>query len=100
MQRTGFNQSVIDKLNYYVYCLVDPRNNRIFYIGKGHGNRVFQHALCAMTSTDETLKLQTIREIIQDGREVNNLPETPDYQGDYSLLCHRGIDPYRLADIP
>ena len=72
MQRTGFNQSVIDKLNYYVYCLVDPRNNRIFYIGKGHGNRVFQHALCAMTSTDETLKLQIIREIIQDGREVKH----------------------------
>lgn len=72
MQRTGFNQSVIDKLNYYVYCLVDPRNNLIFYIGKGHGNRVFQHALCAMTSTDETLKLQTIREIIQDGKEVKH----------------------------
>ena len=72
MQRTGFNQSVMDKLNYYVYCLVDPRNNRIFYIGKGHGNRVFQHALCAMTSKDDTLKLQTIRDIIQEGMEVRH----------------------------
>ena len=72
MQRTGFNPSVIDKLNYYVYCLVDPRNNRIFYIGKGWGNRVFQHAFCAMTSTDGSLKLQTIREIIQDGKEVKH----------------------------
>lgn len=37
MQRTGFNQSVISKLNYYVYCLVDPRDNRIFYIERDMG---------------------------------------------------------------
>lgn len=30
MQRTGFNQSVIDKLNYYVYSLVDPRATGYF----------------------------------------------------------------------
>ena len=26
----GFKQSVIDALAYYVYALVDPRDNRIF----------------------------------------------------------------------
>lgn len=30
MQRTGFNQSVMDKLNYYVYCLVDPGTTGYF----------------------------------------------------------------------
>lgn len=32
-----------EKHPYYVYCLVDPRNNQTFYIGKGKGNRIFAH---------------------------------------------------------
>lgn len=39
----AFKSSVIEALGYYVYCLVDPRDNRIFYVGKGRGNRVFEH---------------------------------------------------------
>ena len=34
---------VESKLQYYVYALVDPRTDQIFYVGKGAGNRVFQH---------------------------------------------------------
>lgn len=28
---------------FYVYALVDPRDNRIFYVGKGIGGRVLKH---------------------------------------------------------
>lgn len=28
---------------YYVYALIDPRNEQIFYIGKGKGKRCFAH---------------------------------------------------------
>ena len=39
----GFSEKVKQKLGYYVYALVDPRDNKIFYIGKGINNRIFQH---------------------------------------------------------
>lgn len=41
---TKFNSDVHEKLGYYVYRLVDPRNGQTFYVGKGKGNRVFDHA--------------------------------------------------------
>lgn len=45
-----FKASVIEELKYYVYALVNPLDNRIFYIGKGSGNRVFMHATDALAS--------------------------------------------------
>lgn len=30
-----FKESVKEALKYYVYALVDPRDKRIFYVGKG-----------------------------------------------------------------
>lgn len=59
-----FKQSVIEALKSYVYCLVDPRDNKVFYIGKGTGNRIFQHAEDALKEDAASLKLDTIREII------------------------------------
>ena len=66
-----FKSSVIDALQYYVYCLVDPRTNKIFYIGKGHGNRIFCHANDALNENSNSLKLDLIREIINNGLNVS-----------------------------
>ena len=43
MHITSFSQRVIEKLGYYVYLYINPTNNSIFYVGKGKGNRAFEH---------------------------------------------------------
>lgn len=67
-----FSQSVIEQLGYYVYFLQDPRTEEIFYVGKGAGNRVFQHLEGALETNKPTEKLDKIREIISSGNTVRH----------------------------
>lgn len=91
-----FRQKVKEVLRYYVYALVDPRNNKIFYIGKGKENRVFQHAKGALkdalSENAPNLKLDTIRSIISEGKKVayyiirHNLEEKEAYLVESTLI--------------
>lgn len=65
-----FSPRTEEALQYYVYLLVDPRSNKIFYVGKGKGDRVFNHLRCAESSDAESEKLNTIRDIQKAGMEV------------------------------
>lgn len=65
-----FQPAVIEALKYYVYCLVNPRDNKIFYIGKGKGNRVYQHGKDSLNENDQSLKLDIIRSILREGKQV------------------------------
>ncbi len=38
-----FSSPVIKELKYYVYIYSDPITHEIFYVGKGKGNRIFEH---------------------------------------------------------
>ena len=59
---------------FYVYALVDPRNDTVFYIGKGTENRVFSHEKDAeKPDAQETAKLKTIQEIKNAGKQVTHL---------------------------
>lgn len=65
------NQSTIEKLGHYVYLLTNPKTGRVFYVGKGQGNRINQHLLGAYKSdTKETQKIKIIRDIEKSGKEV------------------------------
>lgn len=40
-------------MQYYVYRLIDPRDGQTFYVGRGSGNRVFDHVKGALKYSDE-----------------------------------------------
>lgn len=76
-----FTSEVIEKLQYYVYRLIDPRTGLTFYVGKGKGNRVFAHVNDALKNyqgdeyldkdeDDASSKILQIREIRNAGLEV------------------------------
>lgn len=65
----SFPKHAIEELAYYVYRLVDPRNAQTFYVGKGIGNRVFDHVSNVQSRGAEP-KADTIRSIIADGLDV------------------------------
>lgn len=62
----SFTSIARENLKYYVYCLIDPRNDEVFYIGKGQNNRVFSH----LSGKEETEKSKQIAEIKKSGKEV------------------------------
>lgn len=74
MQADRFPVEVAERLKWYVYRLIDPRNGETFYVGKGRGDRIFQHvkgALAASKDEDATdLKFQRIKDIAAAGLEV------------------------------
>jgi len=67
-----FDQTTIEALQHYVYRLEDPRQpnaHRTFYVGKGQGNRAFQHARDALDRSTASDKLERIREIVRHGTQ-------------------------------
>ncbi len=70
-----FSEKALEALNgFYVYALVDPRVERIFYIGKGYGNRVFSHELESNKQDgSEKRKIKKIREIEANGCFVKRI---------------------------
>jgi hypothetical protein len=96
-----FDSKTEIEIGAYVYCLIDPRNDKPFYIGKGVGNRVFAHVEDAEFLSDETDKLDTIREIGRLGLQVGHviirhgLDEKTAYEIESAL-----IDLSKYIDLP
>ena len=54
-----------ERLGHYVYLYVDPRDGKVFYIGKGKGERCLDH----LFEDDDHPKVKRIREIFAAGLE-------------------------------
>lgn len=73
---------VIKLKQFYVYVLIDPRDNEVFYVGKGQGERAFQHERDVISqinklSADEVTefkhnKEERIKDILSCSREVSS----------------------------
>lgn len=88
-----FDEKTQQKLKSYVYMLLDPQDDKPFYVGKGIDNRVFNHLACALADTDtSTAKYDKIREIIQRDEAVKHvivrhgLTENEAFQIEASLI--------------
>ena len=75
MTQDSFPEEVIEKLKWYVYRLIDPRNGETFYVGKGQGNRVFDHARGDIGGDEDSRdpKKQIISDIRETGLDVAHI---------------------------
>jgi hypothetical protein len=68
----AFSQAAIEQLGYYVYFLQNPRDSRIFYLGKGVRNRIFDHLNGIVDKSARSEKIDTIRDIRENDLEVGH----------------------------
>lgn len=58
-------------VKWYVYLLIDPRNDMVFYVGKGSGGRCLQHVKAVRQGIEANCaKARRITDIEQSGNEV------------------------------
>ncbi len=62
---TSFSQKTIEELGYYVYVYSDPDTHKPFYVGKGKGNRVFDH----LSYDNDSQKVEYIQSLLKAGKE-------------------------------
>jgi uncharacterized protein len=103
----GFLKGMSEKLGYYVYALRDPKGG-IFYVGKGKGNRVYQHAVEARVVAGERagqLKLNTIKGIHEQGRAVgieiirHNLSEQEAFKVEGAVMDTLRLTGHHLTNV-
>lgn len=85
-------------MTYYVYQLIDPRSNQIFYVGKGSGNRAQTH-LSGRDGNGNTHKDRIINKIRAAGLEPiieyvqkDILYENQAYELEEEMIEHYGLE--------
>ena len=87
-----FDEKTIAELKYYVYLLINPETKTPFYVGKGEGNRIFDHLNEAKQGKKGTDKLDQIQAILKKKKTVEHvivrhgLKDKTAYQIEASLI--------------
>lgn len=91
-----FAPGVLEHLGFYVYELVDPVSQHVFYVGKGVGDRVNVH--CKLADLSKTKKSEKISQIrAETGRDpvhrivAHNLSEETAFLLEAVLIEHLGL---------
>lgn len=86
---TMFPPGVSEKLGNYVYRLIDPRYGATFYVGKGQGNRVFDHARGVLDL--DRLNKRAVREEQEDNfsLKLNLIREIKNARLEVQYVIHR-----------
>jgi hypothetical protein len=59
-------------MEFYVYVLIDPRTGKVFYVGKGKTNRMYEHVADSLKKRHHNKHLQNkILKIIAAGLSIN-----------------------------
>lgn len=66
------HHSVIEKLQYYVYILIDPRDKSVFYIWKWMWNRIYSHLNWAIKWDKPSDKINLICDILSLWLEIDH----------------------------
>ncbi|KXZ61396.1 hypothetical protein Mlaev_00655 [Microbacterium laevaniformans] len=94
-------------LRYYVYALRDPRDGKVFYVGKGIGDRINAHVREAGADpVSERAKLRTINEIEAAGQDVDLLflrtgieDENDAFMVEQSIIDAFAADGHKLTNL-
>jgi len=110
---SGLEKVICEKpVGFYVYALIDPRNDHVFYIGKGKGKRYSAHYREFIAgSVTNSAKFNRIAEIASSGFKpqavclADGLGEWPAYSLERALIKMVGMEaltnsrPGQMSDL-
>jgi len=88
-----FDEKQKEVLGKYIYALRDPRDNKIFYVGQGDNDRIFDHFKEAddylkKNKRKKSKKIERILEIWENESEV-----------DWFIISHNLINDQNISDV-
>ena len=89
---------------FYVYTLIDPRDDVVFYVGKGKGSRMYQHAAEAkagrVVNPDKHARIMSILDAgheVRCAKVASYRDEDEAFSHEIRLIAEIGLD--RLTNI-
>lgn len=82
----------VETTGFYCYLLIDPRDDAIFYVGKGKGKRIKSHARRAASGAiDNVEKHRRIRAILGAGLRVREVVFAAFEEEGAAFACEREL---------